>query len=48
MNFVVLGALHQLLDDQVRVLTAVADLADGVPDTPEGVELHNLVRRLVG
>jgi hypothetical protein len=43
-----LGALHLFLDRPEKVLPAAADLADGVPDTPEGVELHNLVRRLVG
>jgi len=43
-----MGRLHRLLDDPVRSLVGVADLADGVPDTPEGAELAGLVRGLVG
>lgn len=48
MNFGALGALHSFLDHPEKVLPAAADLADGVPDTPEGEELACLVRRLVG
>lgn len=48
LNFGALGALHSFLGHPEKVLPATADLADGVPDTPEGVELAGLVGMLIG
>ena len=41
-----LGELHGFLDDPRRVLVAVADLIDGVPETGEGHELMRLISGL--
>jgi DNA-binding XRE family transcriptional regulator len=40
--------LCRFVTDQPRMVTAAIDLADGQADTPEGMELEGLVRRLVG